>query len=84
MDLRGQTELRLSIDLDSVTNIVTLDIKDDSNVSLGTIIVENIKFKALMKALAFITEERITTLDEQVASKTSYLVQDNSARITFA
>lgn len=60
MDLKSQTELNVAFDLDTETNILTVDIKNDALISLGTIVIENIKFRALMKALAFMSQERVS------------------------
>ena len=59
MDLTAHPELNVSFSLDTVTNITTVDIKDGSSVSLGTIEIENVKLRPLLKALAFLGEERI-------------------------
>jgi hypothetical protein len=60
MILTSQPELKLSFAVDNDTKIVTMSIKNDSNVELGTIVIENSKLKPLMKALTFLTEARTT------------------------
>lgn len=83
MDLTAQPTLYITYELDPDTNILTMYIKDESNFSLGTIVIENSKYKSLMQAMALMAEERVTTLMAQTGYRNFYNVQDNTAEIVF-
>lgn len=83
MDLTGQDTLRVYYALDPDTNVLTISIKDGLDVDLGEIIIENTKYRSLMKALTVMSEERVTSLMEQTDYKVAYDIQSLIGEITF-
>jgi hypothetical protein len=83
MNLTGQTTIRTYYTLDPDTNILTIEIKDEADVLLDTIIIENTKYRSLMKAMALMSEERVTSLMEQIGFKVSYDIQSEIGVIKF-
>jgi len=83
MDLTNQPSLIVDYELDEVTNILTATIKDSSAVVLGTIIIENSKYRSLMRALTVAADERVTSLMTQVGYRVEYDIQSNSSEVKF-
>ena len=83
MDFTGVTTVKTSYSLNEETNILTVTFKDESDVTIGTLVIENIKYKTLIKALGTIADERITSLMTQVGSRTAYRALDNQGETTF-
>jgi hypothetical protein len=83
MDLTNKPIIKTSYDLDPDTNILTITLKDYADVLIDTIIIENVKYKAFMKALEIVASERITTLTTQVGHRTVYKSQTNEAETVF-
>lgn len=83
MDLTNQSLLFLDHDLDEDTNLLTITIKDTLGSVIDTIIIENIKYKALMRALHVIATERTNPLESFVDSKLTYDVQADSVKVEF-
>jgi hypothetical protein len=83
MDLTDKPKIRLFYELDEDTNILTITFKDDLDVELGTIEIENSKYRSFMKALALMSEERVTTLMEQVGYKVTYDIQSLIGEVSF-
>lgn len=82
MDLTNNTVIKTSYAVD-VDNILTITFKDVANVVIDTIVIENVKYRSLMKALEIVSSERITSLMTQVGHRTVYHSQDNGAETTF-
>jgi hypothetical protein len=83
MDLTGQSSLYIDHDLDEETNILTMTIKDELGVPIDTIVIENIKYKALMRTLYLIATERTNPLETWVDNKLTYNVQEDSVKVEF-
>jgi hypothetical protein len=83
MDLTNQPNLIVDYELDEVTNILTATIKDSNAVVLGTIIIENSKYRSFMRALTVAADERVTSLMPQVGYRVEYDIQSNSSEVKF-
>ena len=83
MDLTNQSLLFLDHDLDEDTNLLTITIKDTLGSIIDTIVIENIKYKSLMRALSVIATERTNPLESFVDSKLTYDVQADSVKVEF-
>lgn len=83
MDLTNQSLLFLEHDLDEDTNILTITIKDSLGVIIDNIVIENIKYKALMRSLYVIAAERTNPLENYVDNKLTYNVQEDSVKVEF-
>jgi len=57
MDLSGNSELKLSLDIDAGTGMTTLTLKDSSDVILGTIITDTSRFRPIMGCLYTVARE---------------------------
>lgn len=83
MDLTNKPTIKTSYDLDPDTNILTIAIKDGADVLIDTITIENVKYKAFMKALEIVASERVSSLMTQVGHRTVYKAQSSEAETTF-
>jgi len=83
MDLKDKSIVRTFYDLNEDTNILTITFKDELDVGIGTIEIENTKYRSLMRALALMSEERVTSLMEQVGYKVTYDIQSLIGEISF-
>jgi len=83
MDLKDKTLVRTFYDLNEDTNILTITFKDELDVELGVIEIENNKYRSLMRALVLMSEERVTSLMEQVGHKVTYDIQSFIGVIEF-
>lgn len=83
MDLTNQPNLIIDYELDEDTNILTATIKDGSSAVLGTIVIENSKYRSLMRALTVAADERVTSLMPQVGYRVEYDIQSNSSEVKF-
>jgi hypothetical protein len=83
MDLTNQPNLIVDYELDEDTNILTATIKDASSVVLGTIVIENSKYRSLMRALTVAADERVTSLMPQVGYRVEYDIQSSSSEVKF-
>ena len=64
-------------------NILTITFKDSLDVVIDVIVIENIKYRSLIRALEIISSERISSLDTQVGHRTIYKALDNEAETIF-
>jgi hypothetical protein len=83
MDFVGETIIKTSYAVDEDTGILTITFKDHADVVIDTLVIENIKYKSLIKALGIIADERITSLMTQVGHRTTYLALTNAAETVF-
>jgi rRNA-processing protein FCF1 len=83
MDLTSKLTIRTSYEVDPDTNILTIAFKDEYDVVIDTIRIENIKYKAFIKALGIIADERITSLMVQVGQRTTYTALTSKAETVF-
>lgn len=83
MNLVGQPVLYFDHDLDEDTNILTITINDSLGNPIDTIEIENIKYKAFMRALAVIAIERTNPLEDHQDNKLTYDVQADSVKVEF-
>lgn len=83
MDLTSQTTIRTSYEVDPDTNILTITLKDGSNVELGTIVIENIKYRSLMRAMEVMASERVPSLETQTGYRVNYAVNTDEGEILF-
>ncbi len=83
MDLTSQPIIKTSYEVDPDTEILTITFKDGSDVVIDTLIIENVKYRSLMKALEIISSERITSLMTQVGHRTVYWAQTSEGVTTF-
>lgn len=83
MDLRDKPILYTHYSLDDETGIVTISIRDDSNIELGSIVIENSKYRSFLRAMTLMSEERVTSIMEQVGYRTTYDVQKFVGLIEF-
>lgn len=83
MDLTNQPTLMMDHSLDEETGLLTISIKDGSEVELGTIVIENSKYRSLMRAMALTAEERVTSLMDQTGYKVTYDIQSLRSEVTF-
>ena len=83
MNFVGETIIKTSYAVDEDTGILTITFRDNADVVIDTLVIENIKYKSFMKAMGFIAEERITTLMTQVRHRTTYLALTNAAETVF-
>ena len=83
MNLTSMPIIKTSYSVDE-DNILTIDFIDPSTLtSVGTITIENIKYKSLIKALEVIASERVSLLDIQVGHRTMYRKNDEEAETIF-
>jgi len=83
MDLTGLTSFKVSYNVD-LDNILTITFKDVTGMTtLGEIVIENPKAKALMDMLAMIASERVNPEDGQTIHRMFYLATDNLATVEF-
>lgn len=83
MDLTNQPILTVTYDLDDETGILTATFKDASDITLGTIEIENSKYRSLMRALTLAAEERVTSLMPQTGFRVSYDIQSERSEVKF-
>lgn len=83
MDLTGLTDFKTTYSLDPDTDVLTVTFLTLADVVLGTIVIENNKYKAIMEALALISTERVTPLMEHIRHRVFYAVQTNEAMVSF-
>ena len=83
MDLTNQPIIKFAYALDEV-GILNITIMDGSDAVLGTMIVENAKYRSLMDALSTMAQERVTSFMPQTGYRVAYEVQSNTAEVTFS
>lgn len=72
MDLTDKPTIKTAYEVDPDTNILTITFKDSADVEIGTLVIENVKYKSLMAALQLIASDRITSVMTQVGHRTIY------------
>lgn len=83
MDLTSQSSIKITHDVDPDTNVVTITLLDSLDGELGTIEIENIKYRAFMRALETFATERVTPLMPQVSFRSNYEVNTGEGEIFF-
>lgn len=83
MNLTSMPTIKTAYSVDD-NNVLTIDFIDPSTLtSVGTISIENIKYKALIRALDIIASERVSMFDIQIGHRTMYRKQDEEAETIF-
>ena len=72
MDLTNQPVIKTLYELNEETNLLTINITDENDNPIDSIVIENIKYEAFLKALYFIAQERSRSLDVKSLARTEY------------
>jgi len=87
MDLTNKTSINTKFSVNE-HDVMTIEFIDPANSVypsnvLGSIIIENVKYRALMRSLELVSSERVISLEAQSGHRTKYREQAGEAEIIF-